>query len=408
MRMHSFSGATSREVLQKVKQALGDDALIVSNREIDGGIEVVALAATDAEFSAPAPTRPPIAAPSGESLEGILTEIQNLKLMLREERASSRERAVSQGIEMSGAPLRELVQCGFTEELAKRVISATSSEGDSATPSAIAERLQRMLKLAHSDEMIECGGVYALVGPTGVGKTTTVAKLAARCVVRFGAAKVALLTTDSYRIGGYDQLRIYARILGVSVHVVRDADDLRATLGELSGRHLVLIDTIGMSHRDRMVAEQAALLAGSAKVKRLLLLQATTNTQTLNHVVNAYREHGIDGCIITKTDEAAGLAPALDAAIRHELALHYVTDGQRVPEDLQLPDGVALIDQALHCARDEAPDLESAALARVGDYGRPSAGFLGTPAPAVEPVAMPAPKVMRPLGRHAQVRVVHG
>jgi flagellar biosynthesis protein FlhF len=406
--MHSFSGATSREVLQKVKQALGDDALIVSNREVDGGIEVVALAATDAEFGARAPSRTAVAVPSGESLEGILTEIQNLKLMLREERASSRERAAPQGLEMSVAPLRELVHCGFTEELAERVISAISSEGDVATPAAIAQRLQRVLKLADSDEMIERGGVYALVGPPGVGKTTTVAKLAARCVVRFGAAKVALLTTDSYRIGGYDQLRIYARILGVSVHVVRDADDLRATLGELSGRHLVLIDTIGMSHRDRMVDEQAALLAGSAKVKRLLLLQATTNTQTLNHVVDAYREHGINGCIITKTDEAAGLAPALDAAIRHELPLHYVTDGQRVPEDLQLPDGAALIEQALHCARDEAPALESAALARVGDYGRPSARFLGTPAPAVEPAAMPVPRVMRPLGRHAQVRVVHG
>jgi flagellar biosynthesis protein FlhF len=406
MRMHSFSGATSREVLQKVKQALGDDALIVSNREVAGGIEVVALAATDAEFDAPAPSRISGPTASGESLDGILTEIQNLKLMLREQRAASRERAVSHDLEMCVTPLRELVHCGFTEELAKKVISAISSEGAAGTPSVIAERLKQMLKLTDSDEMIERGGVYALVGPTGVGKTTTVAKLAARCVVRFGAAKVALLTTDSYRIGGYDQLRIYARILGVSVHVVRDADDLRATLGELSGRHLVLIDTIGMSHRDRMVAEQAALLAGSANIKRLLLLQATTNTQTLNHFVTAYREHGIHGCIITKTDEAAGLAPALDAAIRHELPLHYVTDGQRVPEDLQLPDSTALVEQALHPAKDEAPDFQSAAaVASVSDAGE---RFLGTPAPAADQATMRMPKVMRPLGRHVQTRVVHG
>jgi flagellar biosynthesis protein FlhF len=265
-----------------------------------------------------------------------------------------------------------------------------------------------MLRLADSDAMIERGGVYALVGPTGVGKTTTVAKLAARCVVRFGAAKVALLTTDSYRIGGYDQLRIYARILGVNVHVVRDTADLCATLGELSGRHLVLIDTIGMSHRDRMVAEHAALLAGSARVKRLLLLQATTNTQTLNQVVTAYREHGIDGCIITKTDEAAGLAPALDAAIRHELALHYVTDGQRVPEDLQLPNRTALIEQALHVVGDESANLESGAPVHIPDNDCAATRFIGTPARAAEPAEAPAPKVMRPLGRHAQMRVVHG
>jgi flagellar biosynthesis protein FlhF len=189
------------------------------------------------------------------------------------------------------------------------------------------------------------------------------------------------------------------------VHVVRDADHLCATLGELSGRHLVLIDTIGMSHRDRMVAEQAALLAGSPKVKRLLLLQATTNTQTLNQIVTAYREHGVDGCILTKTDEAASLAPALEAAIRHELVLHYVTDGQRVPEDLQLPDCAGLIEQALHHAN-EGGDLTTAIASPASD--RPRAQILGTAAPAADAVSAVSPKVMRPLGRHAQARVVHG
>ena len=258
-----------------------------------------------------------------------------------------------------------------------------------------------MLKVARADEVVEEGGVYALVGPTGVGKTTTVAKLAARCVVRFGSSKVALLTTDGYRIGGYDQLRIYARILGVTVHAVRDADDLATALAEHSDRHLVLIDTIGMSQRDRMVAEQAAMLAGAGDVKRLLLVQATTNTATLDEVVRAYKEHGVHGCIITKTDEAASLAPALDGVVRHGLPLHYVTDGQRVPEDLRLPDAEALVREALQSTTDDENDFASRGVMQRGSDEQSA-----VVPHDVGPRALP--KVLRPLGLHVQMRVVHG
>jgi flagellar biosynthesis protein FlhF len=237
-----------------------------------------------------------------------------------------------------------------------------------------------------------------------VGKTTSVAKLAARAVVRFGASRVALLTTDSYRIGAYDQLRIYARILGVSVHAVRDTNDLVATLDALSGRHLVLIDTIGMSQRDRMVAEQAATLAAAGRVKRLLLVQATTNTPTLDQIVGAYKQLGIDGCILTKADEAGCLAPALDTIIRHELTLHFVTDGQRVPEDLRLPDAAALVREALQPGCNEAEPAEDELATVMAMQADPV-----TRSVASAPELVPAmPKVLRPLGHHAQSRVVHG
>jgi flagellar biosynthesis protein FlhF len=442
MRMHSFSGTTSREVLQKVKQALGDDALIISNREVDGRIEVVALAAAEAIIAGSTPDRETrsthvgravwggsdasveLEAPgsrafaggsgrrseSGESLEDILSEIQNLKSMLRQDRASLAAAQAPQRRGDTTGDVYELEKAGFTPDLMRQLDALGTAESDTAAALNVATRLQTLVKVAQPDELVERGGVYALVGPTGVGKTTTVAKLAARCVVRFGAAKIALLTTDGYRIGGYDQLRIYARILGVTVHAVRDTSDLATALAELSGRHLILIDTIGMSHRDRMVAEQAAMLAGAGDVKRLLLVQATTNTATLDEIVRAYKAHGVHGCIITKTDEAAALAPALDGVIRHELAIHYVTDGQRVPEDLQLPDAEALVREALQPAggidsevlsdgrpsMPAADDNASIALARL----RVTAA--GEIAPA------PVPKVMRPLGRHAQMRVVHG
>src|SRR3569623_3079287 len=171
---------------------------------------------------------------------------------------------------------------------------------------------------------MERGGVFALMGPTGVGKTPTTAKLAARCVMRFGASKVALLTTDSYRIGGHEQLRIFGKILGVSVHAVRDAADLRLALSELRDKHTVLIDTVGMSQRDQTVTEQVEMLCQAGKQsKRLLLLTATSHGDTLNEVVQAYQTRALDGCILSKVDEAASLGPALDCAIRHELNVHY-------------------------------------------------------------------------------------
>lgn len=203
--------------------------------------------------------------------------------------------------------------------------------------------------IGDENEILEKGGVYALVGPTGVGKTTTTAKLAARCVVRHGSDKLALLTTDGYRIGGHEQLRIYGKILGVTVYAVKDMQDLTLALAELRGKHMVLIDTVGMGQRDRMVAEQVAMLTGcGTEVKRLLLLNAASSGDTLNEVVHAYHGGGLAGAIITKLDEAVTTGCALDAAIRHQLPLYYVATGQRVPEDLHLANPVHLINSAFN------------------------------------------------------------
>jgi flagellar biosynthesis protein FlhF len=176
--------------------------------------------------------------------------------------------------------------------------------------------------------------------------------------VRHGAGSVALLTTDGYRIGAHEQLRIYGRILGVQVHAVRDAADLRRTLADLAGRHLVLIDTIGMSQRDRLVAEQAAMLDGAGGVRRLLLVNATGRGDTLDDVVCAYGTGAgcaLAGAVLTKVDEAASLAPALDVLIRHGLELFYVANGQRVPEDLHLPNRAYLLHRALRGLPEHSP-----------------------------------------------------
>ncbi len=257
--------------------------------------------------------------------------------------------------------LTDLLDAGFSAQLARRLVGslpagATREEGHAWLKGV----LNRNLHTAGSDDgIIDAGGVFALVGPTGVGKTTTTAKLAARCVVRHGADSVALLTTDGYRIGAHEQLRIYGRILGVQVHAVRDAADLRRTLADLSGKHMVLIDTIGMSQRDRLVAEQAAMLDGAGDVRRLLLVNATSRGDTLDDVVHAYgREAGgsaLAGAILTKVDEAVSLAPAIDALIRNRLELYYVANGQRVPEDLHLPNRAYLLHRALKSLPENSP-----------------------------------------------------
>ncbi|HLA36299.1 MAG TPA: flagellar biosynthesis protein FlhF [Rhodocyclaceae bacterium] len=235
--------------------------------------------------------------------------------------------------------LGEMIEAGFSGQLTRRLIqempeNPNQSEGLKWMMAAVNRRLRT---LPTESDFIDRGGVYALVGPTGVGKTTTTAKLAARCVVRYGAERLALMTTDNFRIGAHEQLRVYGRILGVPVFVVRDGEDLRRTLADLRDKHMVLIDTVGMSQRDRMVAEQAAMLTRSGEVNRLLLLNAGCRGDTLDDVIRAYSGEDLAGCILTKVDEATALAPALDCIIRHGLTLSYVANGQRVPEDLHLP-----------------------------------------------------------------------
>ncbi|MGF6409081.1 flagellar biosynthesis protein FlhF [Paraburkholderia sp. MM5482-R1] len=210
------------------------------------------------------------------------------------------------------------------------------------------------------DALMERGGVFALMGPTGVGKTTTTAKLAARCVMRFGASKVALLTTDSYRIGGHEQLRIFGKILGVSVHAVKDSADLQLALSELRNKHIVLIDTIGMSQRDRLVSDQIAMLSRAGQpVQRLLLLNATSHGDTLNEVVQAYQrapdQQPLAGCILTKLDEATNLGGVLDTVIRYKLPVHYVSTGQKVPENLYVATKKFLIKSTFCIPRDSSP-----------------------------------------------------
>ncbi len=245
--------------------------------------------------------------------------------------------------------LRRLLGAGFSGPLSRALVDELPEGLDAAHAIRLLKtRLQQRVRIAPAGAgLVDAGGILALVGPTGVGKTTTVAKLAAECTLKHGPAKLALVTTDTYRIGAVDQLRIYGKILGVAVYAIRNEGDLRSTLEDLRNRHLVLIDTVGMSQRDRRLADQVALLSGATRrVQRVLLVSAVSHLNVIEDVVRAYRGPDLAGCILTKIDEALNLGTALDALIRHDLPLHYVTNGQRVPEDLHRPNPLYLVERA--------------------------------------------------------------
>ncbi|WP_075258097.1 flagellar biosynthesis protein FlhF [Herbaspirillum camelliae] len=293
-----------------------------------------------------------------EILSEVMSEIRSMRGVLETQLAEISWGGTQKREPLKGIVLKEMLAAGFSASLSRLItenLPANSKSQDIMfwVKSVLARNLNT---LANENELLENGGVFAMVGPTGVGKTTTTAKLAARCVMRHGSGKLALITTDGYRIGGYEQLRIYGKILGVMVHSVKDETDLRIALEELKGKHTVLIDTAGVGQRDQMVAEQDAMLTGAGvDIKRLLCLNATATGGTLNEVVHAYSSSGLAGCIITKLDEAATIGNVLDVVIRHKLNLHYVANGQRVPEDLHVANKLYLADRAFKQKRETAP-----------------------------------------------------
>jgi len=418
MNVKKFTAATTRDALRMVRDELGDEAVILSNRKVNEGIEIMAMsneALSDMtkahdEHALPQPgwsqprlpqgglsgipqldvkadvasrvrnmpqpgvnsSLPPRQTPAPRQARKIIQqdalstayspsnkahapvhsaaagntiapalvspeqqvlakEIKSMRSLLQEQFACMAWSDMQQRDPKRTKLLRNLVNAGFSPALARQFLDKMPANADMSWVNQV---LTHNLHVAtQAEDVVVRGGVYALTGPTGVGKTTTTAKLAARAVVRYGADSVALITTDSYRIGALEQLRIYGKILGVAVHAARDTNDLRVTLSGLKHKRLVLIDTMGMGQRDKRVAEQAAMFE-EAGVQRLLLLNSTSSGDTLEDVVSMYKGRGVIGCIATKLDEAVTLGAVLDVMVRHKLTLHYVANGQRVPEDL--------------------------------------------------------------------------
>ena len=212
---------------------------------------------------------------------------------------------------------------------------------------ALLEMVANQMHTTNND-ILRQGGVYALVGPTGVGKTTTVAKLAALGAQKYGADKVALITTDTYRIGAYEQLATYGRIIGCSVKQVKDANELAEVLYHLRNKRLVLIDTAGMSQRDIRLTEQLNTLMRSSRVdiRSYLVLSATSQMHVLQEAVRHFQKVNLSGCIFTKLDECLSLGEIISIAIQNRLPIGYLTNGQRVPEDIRVANAHKMVKKA--------------------------------------------------------------
>jgi len=282
--------------------------------------------------------------------EALVAELQSLKGAISRQFANL---GWFEGVVRSplqGRLLRAMIAGGFSLKLARSVVARLPADyGERAALMWLERVLARNLRCATPADAFESGGVFALVGPTGVGKTTTTAKIAARHVLQHGPRSVALITVDTYRLGAHDQLRAFGRILGVPVHVAHDASTLHDLLRLRATRRLVLVDTVGMGHRDARIRGLLASLP-DGEVRRVVVASCASQAESIDESLRAYEASAADGVVLTKLDEAARLGGALDCLLRQRLRLLGVCDGQRVPEDWHAADPARLVGRALSAA----------------------------------------------------------
>lgn len=381
MSVRRFVGANSRDVMRQVRESLGEDALIVANRRTEGGVEILAMADEAIDHFEPSPepdsSETPVAAVSQDPMqamsERLLREMQEMRELLVNSQPSSAAVQPKPAPMGATARLRQLLcSVGFSSELSDEVLaglpkqlSGLNADSEETLQWLKQQLIERLCVLRDEASFFDKTGIVALVGPTGVGKTTTTAKLAARFVMRHGTRPVALVSTDSFRIGAHEQLRIYARLLDTPMYALDAEQPIDDLLGRLQGKQWVIIDTVGMSQRDQRVIEQIAhLQGGRSRVRLVLLLNAASQPETLEEVVLRYRQAAraagaeLDDCIITKQDEAGRLAPVLDIIMRHGMRVLFGSNGQQVPEDMAIAAPDMLIDQALSTSRPQRERAE--------------------------------------------------
>lgn len=256
---------------------------------------------------------------------------------------------------------QKLLDGGFSAVLIRKMLDAMPAEVSSGAHDEnawAAQVLQRNLNTADKEAAIEDqGGIFALIGSTGVGKTTSTAKLAAMFAAKHGAQNLGLITLDAYRVGAHDQLRAYGRILGVPVHMAHDRAALEDLLELLSGKKMVLIDTAGMAQRDGRTKDLLDMLAHPS-IRKVLVINASSQGDAIEDVMASYQVNACAGVILSKLDEAVKLGPALDALIRHKSKILGVANGQRVPEDWHRLSSQALVHRALRASLNPAYRLD--------------------------------------------------
>jgi len=375
MKMKRYFAADARQALRELREEQGPDAVILSNRNVPGGVEIIAAldyedALSNASLGNPgAMADSPVAAVDERSIQRQAApgDSQVMPNIAARESALGKIRNELKGLRnIMEAPmmqfawgemdrvqplyanlLKQLMMLGLGASLSEQLAKRVAAEGlDQKSWLKSLKLLSKMMPVV-DDELMTHGGIAALVGPTGVGKTTTIAKIAARFALRHGRRNVSLVTMDSYRIGAHEQLRTYGRILGVPVQVATDCEELKTILNHSSEHKLTLIDTAGISQRDLRLSEQLATLNIGEDIKNYLVLSATGQMNLQDDVVRSFGKINLHGCILTKLDEAASLGEVFSVLIQHKLPVAYLSNGQKVPDDLHLARGNSLIKEAV-------------------------------------------------------------
>jgi len=303
--------------------------------------------------------------------ESLKKELQALRSMMETQMSMMNWDQQKKQNPLKTGLLKRFSELGLTVDISKQVLDKVTNNTNvqKASKQAINE-LINAIPVA-SDDILNRQGIVALVGPTGVGKTTTIAKLAARFVMANSADQIALVTLDNYRIGAQEQLYNYARILGVPVHNAKDSNELHKVLQNLYDKSLILIDTAGMSQKDMRICEQFnTLKQGADEVRSYVVLSANAQTSALDEIISAFKQTEITGCIFTKLDETTSLGGAISMLIRHKLPVTYLSDGQAVPEDLRAAYARELVAKALELLKKRPEEVDETDLAMAFNKGQ--------------------------------------
>ncbi|NOY66343.1 MAG: flagellar biosynthesis protein FlhF [Gammaproteobacteria bacterium] len=383
MKIKRFFAKDMRQAIRSIRDELGPDAVILSNRKVDGGIEIIsAIDYDDSLYSNMAGSNTSSQTSSKKQEEPVAKEAESdaivsspnyndpnsvkaewmedpMLTQMRQELKSLRGVLESQLSHLSlsdfqrrdpqkAAIMRRFEQLGIDADLSQQFASVIDSESNLEDGWRHALALLAHQIQVSDDDILSKGGVVALVGPTGVGKTTSIAKLAARFSLRHGNRSVALISTDNYRIGAQEQLLNFGRILDVPTYTVNNTDELSERLNDLREKRLVLIDTAGMSQRDIKLSQQLQTLEDSSdEIQTYLVMAANTQTSTLQDIMLSFSKSNLKGCLLTKLDETTSLGGVISTVIRNQIPITYVSDGQLVPEDLHLARAHSMVSRAV-------------------------------------------------------------